>query len=696
MGCGLRKMKPTSEESPGKIYSTLKRPQVETKVGVAYTYRYLDFLIGKDGGTSTLRLSSVRELPGQLHELYQQGFVLASVHPFIHPCGPESNSPQHQLYRAILIRLNDGVERSQSVCLPYKLQLEECLSAEQVPTPELIQGYVKKQIHDAADQGVMFVGFVQEPYGAPCTRIREPDTPSLSLHSSPSSVLGSLGSCSPSNPSSPRNHAAPGVQADAVDKEGNEEASCEAREGAPGGEKNPSENHGNHSGSGVEGSQGEVSPVASPIPEGDLEHSQELTEEETSCHNNNKDGGREVKERLRYRLRRGDGVELLALYNHPPVREGQVKYYTVKVPLRVQNCDEGVKGVEANWLDHMTQHFSNGASLVDGYFHLGNVNDMLPKSVESVFIFQEASEGEPNATTPTYDAIVVEQWTVINGLQVKADYVPLLQSLATYGWRLTCVLPTPVIKTNSDGSLSTKQIVFLQRPVLGRKRRESKKLIFKPRSKSNKNCIKDTAKNKKKKKTKTEKDAEDPKILDERENVEKDENKSRDERVNATDAEAARESETSKERGVSGEEDKMTDDGIKISIETVEKKDGGAETEDKRAETSTEEEGKEKIALDEEESKEKGEPLENGEVQEVTEIVATVETQSETKEKEDEGVAEVVIENGVETDEEKDEGEEIAIKRKTEEPAGMEVIAKEIVVDSHATPPNQSSEETQE
>lgn len=50
MGCGLRKMKPTSEDSsPGKIYSTLKRPQVETKVGVSYTYRYLDFLIGKDG-----------------------------------------------------------------------------------------------------------------------------------------------------------------------------------------------------------------------------------------------------------------------------------------------------------------------------------------------------------------------------------------------------------------------------------------------------------------------------------------------------------------------------------------------------------------------------------------------------------------------------------------------------------------------
>ncbi|XP_010791719.1 raftlin [Notothenia coriiceps] len=693
MGCGLRKMKPMSEEnSPGKIYSTLKRPQVETKVGVAYTYRYLDFLIGKDGGTSTLRLSSVRELPGQLQELYQQGFVLASVHPFIHPCGPESNSPQHQLYRAILIRLNDGVERSQPVCPPYKLQLEECLSAEQVPTPELIQGYVKKQIHDAADQGVMFVGFVQEPYGAPCTRIREPDTPSLSLHSSPSSVLGSLGSCSPSNPSSPRNHAAPGAEAD---KDGNEEAPCEDGEAATSGEKIQSENTGNHSGSGVEGSQGEGSSVASPVSEGDVEHSEGLTEEESPCHNNNKDGGREAKERLRYRQRRGDGVELLALYNHPPVREGQVKYYTVKVPLRVQNCDEGVKGVEANWLDHMTQHFNNGASLVDGYFHLGNTNDMLPKSVESVFIFQEACESDPNSTTPTFDAIVVEQWTVINGLQVKADYVPLLQSLATYGWRLTCVLPTPVIKTNSDGSLSTKQIVFLQRPVLGRKRRESKKLIFKPRSKSNKNCIKETAKNKKKKKTKTEKDAEDPKILDDKENVEKEENNSREEAVNATDVEAARESETSKEREVRSEADKMID-GIEISIETFEKKDGGAETEEKEGQNVTEEEEEEKIALDGEGSNEKGEPLEKREVQEVTEIVAAVETQSETKEKVEERVAEVVIENGVETDEEKDEGQEIVMKHKTEEPAGVDVIAKENVADSKTTPTNQSSEETPE
>lgn len=34
------------------------------------------------------------------------------------------------------------------------------------------------------------------------------------------------------------------------------------------------------------------------------------------------------------------------------------------------------------------------------------------------------------------------------GVMVKTDYIPLLQSLAPYGWRLMCVLPTPIVKTN--------------------------------------------------------------------------------------------------------------------------------------------------------------------------------------------------------------------------------------------------------
>lgn len=76
MGCGLRKMKPTTEEkSPGKIYSTLKRPQVETKVGVAYTYRYLDFLIGKDGKALKIecRILSLREKKTCMDKMFDFG-----------------------------------------------------------------------------------------------------------------------------------------------------------------------------------------------------------------------------------------------------------------------------------------------------------------------------------------------------------------------------------------------------------------------------------------------------------------------------------------------------------------------------------------------------------------------------------------------------------------------------------------------
>lgn len=59
------------------------------------------------------------------------------------------------------------------------------------------------------------------------------------------------------------------------------------------------------------------------------------------------------------------------MFNYPGGRPQPLKYYTVKVPLRVQPGDEGSRAIEAQWLDHMTQHFNNGNSLVDGYFNLG-------------------------------------------------------------------------------------------------------------------------------------------------------------------------------------------------------------------------------------------------------------------------------------------------------------------------------------
>uniref|UniRef100_A0A8C2JYF6 Uncharacterized protein n=1 Tax=Cyprinus carpio TaxID=7962 RepID=A0A8C2JYF6_CYPCA len=90
MGCKLQKPR-GSDEAPGKIFSTLRRAQVETHSGVAYTYHFLDFLLGKEV-SSLLCLSSVRELPVQVCELYQKGFVLAAVHPFVHFCGPFSGT----------------------------------------------------------------------------------------------------------------------------------------------------------------------------------------------------------------------------------------------------------------------------------------------------------------------------------------------------------------------------------------------------------------------------------------------------------------------------------------------------------------------------------------------------------------------------------------------------------------------------
>ena len=158
-----------------------------------------------------------------------------------------------------------------------------------------------------------------------------------------------------------------------------------------------------------------------------------------------------------------------------------------------------------------------------------------------------------------------------------------------------------------------------------------------------------------------------------------------------------RESGTLEERESRCEEDGKIDDGIEINVETVEKKDGGAETKDKGAGNGSEEGEGEKITLNGDGSEENGERLEKRDVQEVAETVATVETENETKENEDTGGAEVeaVMENGVEEveEEERDEGEENAIKCKGEEPAGVEVSAKELVAESLT---NQSPEETHE
>ncbi|MEQ2177854.1 hypothetical protein GOODEAATRI_007928, partial [Goodea atripinnis] len=142
-------------------------------------------------------------------------------------------------------------------------------------------------------------------------------------------------------------------------------------------------------------------------------------------------------------------MQLFALYNHTEEPDTSLRFYSLRVPLHVQKEAEAITDVDANWLDHMTQHFSSGAQLIDGFFHLTDehglsyvVNVMIFKhflfivkfqamqshalnqkniftsqnnsgvsSVDSIFIFQSSAE---ETTDTSYDAIVVEQWTVID------------------------------------------------------------------------------------------------------------------------------------------------------------------------------------------------------------------------------------------------------------------------------------------
>lgn len=90
MGCGLGKIRQTDDSSPGKIYSTLKRPQVETKIGVAYTYCHVDFLVGKEG--KSIFEHATMDRYDHKEQASEQRYVhgMSTFHPewkIVHLCG---------------------------------------------------------------------------------------------------------------------------------------------------------------------------------------------------------------------------------------------------------------------------------------------------------------------------------------------------------------------------------------------------------------------------------------------------------------------------------------------------------------------------------------------------------------------------------------------------------------------------------
>lgn len=67
-------------------------------------------------------------------------------------------------------------------------------------------------------------------------------------------------------------------------------------------------------------------------------------------------------------------MQLFALYNHTGELNTSLRYYSLRVPLQIHKEAGLITDVDAHWLDHMTQHFTSGAQLIDGFFLLENSN----------------------------------------------------------------------------------------------------------------------------------------------------------------------------------------------------------------------------------------------------------------------------------------------------------------------------------
>ncbi|XP_028291981.1 raftlin-2 [Gouania willdenowi] len=352
MGCGLRKLEDPEDSSPGKIYSTLKRPQVETKTDTVYEYVLLDFSL--EGSRATVQyVSSLSELPVALQSYYTQGFILAALHPIILSVGRSRSLPFSLLYRAVLARPRPSKKMgSMSQSIPI-LKVEEWPLPGDSLTSNTVRALLDR-VNSSARGGVRFVG----------------------------SVLQQVGGVS-----SPK--------------------------------------------------RGGRSPLGDP-----------------------------TEERVAAELSYSPDLRLLVFFHCwspgcTPLDCLGCQYHQGALSMRVFRKGHVVSALEADWLELTAAYYRRGWSLVDSFVYWDTPKgEPVPRSLEGLFVFEERS-----VSPPANDSIVVEQWTVIEGSDVKTDYGALLHTLAQFGWLLTCVLPTPIVRHDSDGNLATKQVVFLQRPI---------------------------------------------------------------------------------------------------------------------------------------------------------------------------------------------------------------------------------------
>ncbi|MEE6490460.1 hypothetical protein FKM82_015885 [Ascaphus truei] len=383
MGCGLRKIEDPDDSSPGKIFSTLKRPHVETKTDSAYEYTLLDFTLEASSNSSVIRIKSLLDIPSKVEEYYMRGYVAAAVHPIILSTGRRKHLPVSYLYRVVLYRLTLSQKHTASSGERHStLVIEEWTSMCETLTHESMKTLLEKLLTCDGTDNI-------------------PDTKGLEQDS--------------------RKHAA-------------------------------NENYKNWTERTLSGQSSE-SGIDEEI---NLDNEPMRDQLFQFC------GGGTLP-----KSRKNPGKTLYAVFNVLENDSTCCKYVEGSMSMKVTRKGATISTMEADWLELTTFYYKQGLSLIDSFVFWETVKgDQLPKLLEGLFIYEEEGSRVPGSNKKGNDAIIVEQWTVFEDSEIKMDYGPLLHTLAEFGWLLTCVLPTPIIRYNSEGNLATKQIVFLQRPIL--------------------------------------------------------------------------------------------------------------------------------------------------------------------------------------------------------------------------------------
>ncbi|XP_074823954.1 raftlin-2 isoform X2 [Natator depressus] len=412
MGCGLRKLEDPDDSSPGKIFSTLKRPQVETKTDSAYEYVLLDFTLEVSSNPEVIKISSVLDIATKVEEYYIKGYVVGAIHPIILPVGRRKHFSASYLYRVVLSRLKLSPKHTAPRRQRHpRLVIEECPLMYETLTNDIVKGLLEK-VNEAAKRGKKFVGFITQHFPQP-------------KFCNGTNTDGNVDS-----------ESALSIRSREHRKYNYDENYKNWNEGTLSGQSSES------------GIEEEIQPERGQLQDADFQFGKEGSPSPT-------------------KPRKGEDNKLYTVFNVFDDDSTCWTYYEGILSMKVTRKGAVISTLDADWLELTAFYYKQGLSLIDSFVYWEtSKGDHMPKSLEGLFIYEEEGSGVPGSNRKGNDTIVVEQWTVIEGCEIKTDYGPLLHTLAEFGWLLTCVLPTPIIRHDSEGNLATKQVVFLQRPVM--------------------------------------------------------------------------------------------------------------------------------------------------------------------------------------------------------------------------------------